>query len=216
MEGFVDLPYALYISLRVFKNYWKYWEFPVVGTLHFDCSEPHPCWRIKILWVEWPGQTNKKLNTAGNESCLKWDICILKTVIYSYWFFLVWILNKAVVQFLSHVWLFAIPWCPMWHATFPCPSLSPGVCSYWCPLNQWCHPTISPSVTPFSSCLQFLPASGSFLMSQLFISDGQSIGTSAPILPMNIQGWFPLGLTDLISLLSKESSLAPQFKSISS
>ena len=73
-----------------------------------------------------------------------------------------------------------------------------------CPLSQWCHPTISSSVIPFSSCLQFFPSSGSFPMSHFFASGGQSIGASASasVLPMNIQGWFPLALTDLI-LLSK-------------
>ena len=73
------------------------------------------------------------------------------------------------------------------------------------PLNWWCHPTISSSVVPFSSCLQSFPASGSFQMSQFFTSGGQSIGvsTSASVLPMNIQDWFPLGWTGWISLLSK-------------
>ena len=91
------------------------------------------------------------------------------------------------------------------HARLPCPSLSPRVSSNSCPLSQWCHPTISSSVVPFSSCLQSLPASGSFPMSRLFTSGGQSIGVSASAsgLPMNIQGWFPLGLASLISLLSK-------------
>ena len=79
------------------------------------------------------------------------------------------------------------------------------VCSDSCPLSQWCHPTISSSVGPFSCCLQSFPASGSFPMSQLFPSGGQSIGASASalVLPMNIQGWFLLGLTGLICLLSK-------------
>ena len=90
------------------------------------------------------------------------------------------------------------------HASLPCPSLSPGVCSNSCPLSRWCHPTISSSVTPFSSCPQCFPASGSFPMSQLFAWGGHSIGASASasVLPMNIQGWFPLGFTGLI-LLSK-------------
>ena len=84
----------------------------------------------------------------------------------------------------------------------PCPSSSPGACSNSCPLNQWCHPSISSSVIPFSSCLQSFPASESFLMSQFFASGGQSIRASASssVLPMNIQDWFPLGLTGLISL----------------
>ena len=88
------------------------------------------------------------------------------------------------------------------HARFPYPSLSPRVCSNSCLLSWWCHTTISSSVTRFS-CPQSFPASGSFPMSQLFASGGQSIGASALVLLMNIQGWFPLGLTGLISLLSK-------------
>ena len=91
------------------------------------------------------------------------------------------------------------------HARLPCPSPSPRVCSNSCPLSQWYYLTISSSVIPFSSCLQSYPVSGSFLMSWLFASGGQSIGASASalVLPMNIQDWFPLGLTGLISLQSK-------------
>ena len=89
------------------------------------------------------------------------------------------------------------------HAKLPCPSLSPKVCSNSCPFSQWCHPTISSSVAPFSSCLQSFPASGSFPMCWLFASGGESIRASASVLPVSIQGWFPLGLTGLISLLSK-------------
>ena len=87
----------------------------------------------------------------------------------------------------------------------PCPLLSPRVCPKSCPLNQWCHPTISSSVIPFPSCLQSFPASGSFQMSQFFASGGQSIGVSASttVLPMNVQDSFPLRLTGLISLQSK-------------
>ena len=89
------------------------------------------------------------------------------------------------------------------HARLPCPSLSPGVCTNSCPLNWWCHPTISSSVTPLSSYFQSFPALGSFLMSRVFASGGPSIGTSESVLPMNIQDWFPLRLTGLISLQSK-------------
>ena len=90
----------------------------------------------------------------------------------------------------------------------PCPSLSPGVFSDSCPLSWWCHPTISSSVIPFSSCLQSFPASGSFPVSQLFASGDQSIGVSpsASVLPMSIQDWLPLGWTGWISLLSKGPS----------
>ena len=82
------------------------------------------------------------------------------------------------------------------------------VCSNSCPSSWWCYPTISSSVTPFSSCPQSFPASGSFPMSRLFATGGQVIGTSAwaSVLPMNTHGWFPLGLTGLISLLSIEPS----------
>ena len=92
------------------------------------------------------------------------------------------------------------------HAKLPCPSLSLRVCSNSGQLGRWCHPTISSSVVPFSFCLQFFPASGSPSMSRLFTSRGQSIGASASVLPMSIQDWFPLGLTGLISLLSKGPS----------
>ena len=91
------------------------------------------------------------------------------------------------------------------HASLPCPSPSPGACSNSCPSNWWCHPTISFSDVPFSSCLQSFPASGSIPMSWLFASGSQSIGASATasVLLMNIQDWFPLRLTGLISLQSK-------------
>ena len=91
------------------------------------------------------------------------------------------------------------------HTRLPCPSPSPRVCSNSCPLSWWWHPTFSSSVIPFSSCLQSFPALGSFPVSWLFASGGQSIGASASasVLPINIQGLFPLGLTGLISLLSK-------------
>ena len=91
------------------------------------------------------------------------------------------------------------------HTRPPCPSSPPGVHSNSCPSSQWCHPTISSSVIPVSSCLQFFPASGSFPMSWFVASGGQSIGVSASasVLPVNIQDWFPLGWTGWISLQSK-------------
>ena len=89
------------------------------------------------------------------------------------------------------------------HARPPCSSPTPRVHSNSCPLSQWCHPTISSSVFPFSSHFQSFPASGTFQMSQLFISSGQSISVSAStsVLPMNIQDWFPLGWTSWIFLI---------------
>ena len=89
------------------------------------------------------------------------------------------------------------------HARLPCPSPTPRACLKLCPSSQWCHTTISSFVVPFPSCLQFFPASGSFQMSQFFTSGGQCIGASASVLPMNIQDWFPLGVTGWISLQSK-------------
>ena len=107
------------------------------------------------------------------------------------------------------------------HAKLPCLSLSPGICSNSCPLSWWCYSATSSSVSPFSYWPQSFPASESCPMSQLFASGGQSIraSASASVLPMNIQGWFPLGWNGLICFLSRdsqESSPTPQFKSIDS
>ena len=122
------------------------------------------------------------------------------------------------VQLLSRVPLFATPWTTACQA--PCPSPTPRVYPNSSPLNWWCHPTISSSVVPFSSCPQSLPASGSFQTSQLFTSGGQSTGASAStsVLPMNIQDRFYLGWTSWISCPrdSQESSPIPQFKSTNS
>ena len=129
------------------------------------------------------------------------------------------ILSFVVIQLLSHICLFVAPWTVAYQILRP--RLSPGVCSNSCPLNQWCYLTISSSATPFSFCLQSFPASGSFPMSWLFELGGQTIGASAsaPVLLMNIQGSFLLGLTGLIFLQSsrlQESFPAPQFESINS
>ena len=107
------------------------------------------------------------------------------------------------MQLLSHV----TP-CSLWHhglqyTRIPCPSPIPSVYSNSCPSSRWCHPTISSSVGPFSSCPQSFPALRSFQMTQVLASVGQSFGVSVSVLPMNIQNWFPLGLISLISLQSK-------------
>ena len=108
------------------------------------------------------------------------------------------IMLVKVVQLISCVWVFAIPWTAACQP-FLYPSLSPGVCINSHPLSRWYHPTISSSAAHFSSCLQSFPASGSFTWG------GQSIEASAlaSVLPMNIQGWLPLGLTSFITLLFK-------------
>ena len=104
------------------------------------------------------------------------------------------------VQFLSHVWLQPHG---LWHARLLCPSLSRRVCSNSRPLSQWCYLTISSSISPFSLCLQSFPVSGSFPMSWLLASGGQSIGALATVLPMNIKDWFSLGFPGLIALKYK-------------
>ena len=119
-----------------------------------------------------------------------------------------WIPIFSSVQFSRSVVSDSLRPHELQHARPPCPSPTPGVHPNTCPLSQWCHPTISSSVVPFSSCPQSFPASGSFPMSQLFTSGGQSTGVSAStsVLPMNTQDWSPLGWTGWISLQSKRLS----------
>ena len=120
--------------------------------------------------------------------------------------FWMWLTFTSVVQFSSVTQLCPTTRChePQ-HATPPCLWPTPRVHPKPCPLSWWCHPIISSSVVPFSSCFQSFPASGAFLMSRLFESGGQTIGgsASASVLPVNIQDWFPLGRTGWISLQSK-------------
>ena len=113
--------------------------------------------------------------------------------------------NLSSVQFSCSVMSDSLRPHGLQHARPPCPSPTPGVYLNPCPLSQWCHPTISSSVNPFSSHLQSFPAWGSFQMSQLFASGGQSIevSASASVLPMNTQDWSPLGWTGCISLRDK-------------
>ena len=118
----------------------------------------------------------------------------------------VWFTSVSSVQSLSgQNWTDFSQSHGLQHARLPCPSPTPELTQNSCPSSRGCHPTISPSVIPFSSHLQSFPASGSFQMSQFFISGGQSIGVSASasVLPMNIQDWFHLQWTGWISLQSK-------------
>ena len=128
----------------------------------------------------------------------KWDNLIEKFVVH-------FSIQFHSVQLLSHVQLFATPWIAALQASLSITNSTPRVSSNSCPLSRWCHPAISPSVVPFSSCTQSLPASGSFPMNQLFAWGGQSIGVSASasVLPMNTQDWSPLGWTGWIFLQSK-------------
>ena len=113
--------------------------------------------------------------------------------------------QSSSVQVIRSVVSNSLPPQGLQHARPPCSSPTPGVYSNSCPLNQWCHPTISSSVIPCSSHLQSFPESESFQMRQFFTSGGQSIGVSVStsVLPMNIQDWSPLGWTSWISLQSK-------------
>ena len=136
----------------------------------------------------------------------------------------IWIEIFSSVQFSCSVMSDSLQPHEPQHARPPCPSPTPGIYTNPCPLTRWCHPTVSSSVIPFSSCPQSFSASGSFQMSQLFTSGGQSIGVSAStsVLPMNTQNWSPLGWTCWICLQSKglsrdqPQSPTPQFKSINS
>ena len=149
-----------------------------------------------LSWIHvWPCYT-RPLSTwhriLGNQ----------QTCLYSFQWWIYW--QHTSVQFSCSLVSDALWPHGLQHARLPCPLPNS------CPLSQWCHPTISLSVVPFSSCLQPLPASGSFTVSQFFISGGQSFGASASasVLPMNSQEWFPLGWTGWISLQSK--GLTPQ------
>ena len=171
--------------------------------LQDTCRVPNPWWRIK--------QVERVLGQA----CLVWFLQgqVMKQIkqCTGLWTSQCWLIEVHLwcmklsgcfssVQLLSHVWFFELQ-----HARPPCPSPTPGVYPNSCPLSQWCHPAISSSIVPFSSCSQSLPASESFSMSQLFTWGGQSIGVSAlaSVLSKKSQGWSPSEWTGWISLQSK-------------
>ena len=138
-------------------------------------------------------------------------ISIIPGICYCQWIkcFYLWRMHFTSAQSLilfDSLWAYGLQ-----HARLPCPSPTPGTCSNSCSIGRWGHPSISSSVVPFSSFLQPFPASESFPKTQIFASGGQSIviSASASVLPMNIQDWFPLWLTGLISLRSKDWS--PRF-----
>ena len=141
-------------------------------------------------------------------------ICIhsIFKIIHAFiYFWLLWVFiavcraSLVTVQFSHSVMSNSLRPHGLQHTRPPCPSPTPRVYPDSCPLSRWCHPTISSSVVPFSSCPQYFPASGSFLVSQFIPSGGQSIGISAStsVLPVNTQDWSPLGQTGWISLQSK-------------
>ena len=138
--------------------------------------------------------------TWKQPKCLSTEKCIKKM-----WYIYIYNGILAISQFSDSVMSDSLWPHGLQHVRLPCPSPTPRAYSNSCPSSQWCYPTISSTVVSFSSCLQSFSASGSFLMSQLFMSGGQSIGVSASasVLPMNIQEWFTLGWTGWISLQSK-------------
>ena len=159
---------------------------------------PAQMWRSVVFFsLFWCYHCNLLKNNRLSQLCR--GHCEFLLTMYPWWTFWCFSLSVIPSSLQPH---------GLQHTRLPCPSPSPRVCSKPCPLSQWYHRTISSSVIPFSTCPHTFPASGSFPMSQLFPSDGQSIAasSSASIFPMNIQSWFPLGLTGLISLQSKELS----------
>ena len=162
--------------------------------IHSYCQGKLASWQKYIVWVYFQkSKTNLYISAAGTEN-------LFSPKIFTPHFYHI-VLYFVVVQSLSRVRLFATPWTAA-HQVSLSFTIS-RVCSNSNPLSRWWCPIISSSVIPFSSCPQSYPAWVSFPMSWLFASGDQSVGASASVLPMNIQGWFPLGLTDLISLLSK-------------
>ena len=160
-------------------------------------------------WV-WPHKASSaaKKEKSSGYYCQRWCGCVggkeIFTVYILIYIFGFWSMGIYPVQFSRSVVSDSLQSHRLQHTRPPCLSLTPGAYSNLCPSSQWCHPTISSSIVPFSH-LQSFPASGSFQMSQFFTSGGQSIEVSAlvSVLPMNILDWFPLGWTGWISLQSK-------------
>ena len=175
------------------QEYWSGLQFPSPGDLpNPGIKTTSPAWQMDSLPLNYQENLNK-LSLAWLFAFYGWN-----------WG---WDYTTIVIELLFS---FSVISDSLWphglqHARHHCPSLSPGICSNSCSLSQWWHPTILSSVIPFTSCLQSFPASGSFLMSWLFALDGKSIGDSVSlsVLPMNMQDWFLLGLTGLMSLQSK-------------
>ena len=185
---------------------WLHRQWPMVNRLCL-CNEAsienqregdQRASRWANMWGSWEGG-------ALGESGGLWTLSIHFSIcISSIWLFLSYALISSV-QSSHSVMSDSLQPHGLHHARLPCPSPSPKACSNSCPSSRWCHPTISSSVVRFFSHLESFPASGSFLVTQFFVSGGQRIGTSASasVLPMNIQDWFPLGLPGLLSLQSK-------------
>ena len=165
-------------------------------------------WTKALFWSLCLLIIHKRLSTilTGNYFLNLYLFYFFKYSMYCMIFIKYQILNAPMcssVQFSHPVVSTSLRLHELQHARPPCPSPTPRVHPNPCPLSWWCHPTISSSIVPFSSCPQSFLASGSFQMSQVFASGGRSIGTSTSVLPMNNQDWSPLGWTGWISLQSK-------------
>ena len=180
------------------------WQLESFSSLAMDWE----VWVRALSFQEREGKDKARSNSRGKMGWSYWESCFLHLF--------------SSVQFSCSVVSDSLRPHESQHARPPCPSPSPGVRSYSHPSSWWCHPAISSSVVPFSSCPQSLPASGSFQKSQFFTSGGQSIevSTSASVLPVNTQDWSPLGWTGWISFqskgLSRVFSNTTWFKSINS
>ena len=174
----------------IFKGFWAQ---PTIGALSPTTSLKETCAPSKLVWLLFSATYHAPFDCDTFADSL-FTLCKAQFILFP-WF--------SSVQTLSCVWLFATWWTTACQASLS--ITNSGSPHRPCPSSQWCHPMISSSVVPFSSCPQSFPASGSFQMSQLFASGGQSIGVSAStsVLPMNTQDWSPLEWTAWISLQAK-------------
>ena len=214
MYFFLDLYYALlfsknYLFLAVLGLHCCPWAFSSHSEWRFSLVAVHGLLLVvaSLVAERWFSSCGARALVAWGMWGLPWSgIKPMSPALAGRFFFFNTTepsVQFSSVQSLSRVRLSATPWTAAHPAS--CPSPTPGVHPNPCPSSQWCHPTISSSVVPFSSCSQSLKTSGSFPMSQLFASGGQSIGVSASasVLPMNTKDWSPLGWTGWISLQSK-------------
>ena len=215
---FVGLGFSCYTACGIFldqgsnlcPNRWilNHWTSREVPSHAFLCMER--------VWTYWSHPYDMHLNYFRKPSCFLLELSSGQTILREgelQWIMAFWLKYPLFTEMASEILVpkeklkrrleVELSCCSvnqLWlthglqHTSLPCPLLSPRVCSNSCPLSWWCHPTISSSVTPFSSCSRSFPTSGSFLMSWLFPSGGQNIGAfvSASVIPMNIQDWFPL------------------------
>ena len=184
---------------------WQHFHSLIISSL-LELSFQGLCLSAQTNWIRvWLTGCEQHTWLSGIEKSSFIISYITQNINKICWLIRCWY-NSSSVQFSHSVVSNCLRPHGLKHSRTPCPSPTPGVHPNSCPLSWWCHPTISSSVVPFSSRLQSFPTSGSFHMSQLFASGGQSIGASTFVLPMNTQDWSPLRWTVWISLQSKKLS----------